>query len=120
MEQELDQLLSGKEGILGMALVSRDGIPVLSRFTRQFDQKAFSILVESAMVATLAGAAEEAMEELEGGSVKRVIVEAGEVRLVVAPASADLLLLAVTEPAYPMDQLDETMGQAREGIVAAI
>lgn len=112
IEQRLESILDEREGLLGMALVSRDGIPVLSRFTRQFDQKAFSILVESAMVATLTGAAEEAMDELEGGPVRRVSVETDELRMVVVGANADLLLVAMSEDSMPVSELNELLDTA--------
>ncbi len=112
IEQRLESILDEREGLLGMALVSRDGIPVLSRFTRQFDQQAFSILVESAMVATLTGAAEDAMDELEGGPVRRVSVETDELRMVVVGANADLLLVAMTEHSMPVTELNDLLDTA--------
>lgn len=116
IEQTIERFLDQREGLLGMALVSRDGIPVLSRFTRRFDQKTFSILVESAMVATLTGAAEEAMAELEGGEVRRVSVETDELRMTVIGASGDLLLVTMTEADMPAAELDELLEMARSTV----
>lgn len=116
LEDSLEHALDEQQGLVGMALVSRDGIPVLSRFTRTFDQRTFSILVESAMVATLAGSAEEAITELEGGRVERVIVEAEDLLLIVVEADEDLLLVAIAEPNAPLGQLRDAMDAARSGI----
>lgn len=116
IEQTIDDVLQEQEGLLGMALVSRDGIPVLSRFTRRFDQKAFSILVESAMVATLMGAAEEAMTELEGGPLERVIVETAEIRMLVIGAGQELLMLVLTEPEVPIRDVDPAIRRTLESV----
>ncbi len=116
IERTIEGFLDEREGLLGMALVSRDGIPVLSRFSRQFDQKAFSILVESAMVATLTGAAEEAMDELEGGPVRRVSVETDELRMTVVGANADLLLVAMTDVDMPVAELNDLLETALKSV----
>lgn len=104
LENELDQLVD-VEGVLGAALVSRDGIPILSKFTRHFDQMAFSILVEGAMAATLVGSAEEALAEVEGGAMRRTIVESERVRLVLQGTADDLILVTLTDPGRALDKL---------------
>lgn len=53
-QDRLDEIVS-EEQLVGAAVVSRDGIPVLSSFTPDLEQRAFSILVEGAMVAVLMG-----------------------------------------------------------------
>lgn len=94
LQRHLDDLTED-EGFLGSAIVSRDGIPVLSSFAPQLDQRAFSILVQGAMVATLMGSAEEGIAELDGGDVRDVVVDADELRIVVTGVSEDLLLVVV-------------------------
>ena len=112
LEAALDGLLE-LEHVEGAALVSRDGIPVLSRLSRRLDQMAFSILVEGAMVATLVGSAEEALSEIEGGDVERTIVESRSTRLVVQGVGKDLLLLVLGTADLDPATLDDTAAALR-------
>lgn len=118
MQRHLDDLIHD-DAFLGSAVVSRDGIPVLSSFAPELDQRAFSILVGGAMVATLMGSAEEGMAELEGGSVRHVTVDADELRLVVKGISDDLLFVAVTETARPLGETLEQVDGALETLQEA-
>ncbi len=104
LQKTLDGLVT-EDGLLGSALVSRDGIPVLSSFSQRLDQRTFSILVEGAMVATLMGAAEEAMEELEAGEIEHISIESAEFRMIILGASRDLLFLAITDTSVPLQQV---------------
>lgn len=117
LQQRLDGLTKD-ESFLGSAIVSRDGIPVLSSFAPELDQRAFSILVEGAMVATLMGSAEEGMAELGGGDVRHVIVDGGELRIVVTGISDDLLFVAVGTADVPHEAtigpVQETLDALRE------
>lgn len=100
----LDDLI-GHAGIIGAALVSRDGIPVGSAFTPQLEEMPFSILVEGAMTATLMGAAEVAMQEVEAGETRRVIVETDAFKMVLVGAEEDLLLVVLTEADKPLKEV---------------
>lgn len=104
LQKTLDGLVA-EDGVLGSALVSRDGIPVLSSFSQRLDQRTFSILVEGAMVATLMGAAEEAMEELEAGEIEHITIETAEFRMIILGASPDLLFLAITDASIPLQEV---------------
>lgn len=103
LQKTLDGLVT-EDDLLGAALVSRDGIPVLSSFSQRLDQRTFSILVEGAMVATLMGAAEEAMEELEAGEIEHITIETAEFRMIILGASSDLLCLAITDTSIPLQE----------------
>lgn len=103
LQATLDDLIQA-DGILGSALISRDGIPVCSAFTSKLEDMPFSILVEGAMTATLMGAAEVAMEEVEAGRTERVVVETDRVRMVLVGAEGDLLLVTLTGADEPIDK----------------
>lgn len=117
LQQQLDALVE-RDGIEGCGLVSRDGIPVLSSFSPAFDQRVFSILVEGAMVASLMGAAEEAMEELDAGEVDHVIVNTESLRLIVMGATDELVLLAITGPKLALEEILEPLTDTLDRIQA--
>lgn len=118
LQRRLDDLIED-DRFLGSAIVSRDGIPVLSSFADELNHRAFSILVEGAMVATLMGAAEEGMAELEGGELEHTTVAADELRLTVAGLSEDLLFVVVSAAGDPLEEtlasLRETLAEIEEG-----
>lgn len=114
LQGHLDDLVDHGRS-LGAAIVSRDGIPILSSFARELNHRAFSILVEGAMVATLVGAAEEGMAELGGGEIEHVTVEADELRLTVAGLSEDLLFVLVADA---HQAAEETLATLREALAS--
>lgn len=93
-QDRLDEIVS-EEQLIGASVVSRDGIPVLSSFTPDLEQRAFSILVEGAMVAALMGSAEEGLGELGDDEVQHVTVEGGRLRMTVIDISEDLLFVGI-------------------------
>lgn len=115
IQSEIDGLVD-RGPILGAALVSRDGIPVVSAFDEEIAERPFSLLVESAMTATLFAAAEVAMEEIEAGQARQVAVETDEARMTLLAADEDLLLTvlsSVDEPP-PTKEIAEAASQIRE------
>ncbi len=81
--------LVGADGLMGAALVGRDGLPVMSRFARPVQPETFS-----AMSAALLGAAEAAIQELSEEGTARATIEAGSIRLVVTGLDKDYLFVA--------------------------
>lgn len=122
LQETIDGLI-GHDGIIGAALVSRDGIPVGSAFTPALEEMPFSILVEGAMTATLMGAAEVAMQEVEAGQTRRVIVETDEFKMVLVGAGDDLLLVTLAEAARPLEgvlsRVEEAVGSVGEAMARA-
>ncbi|MDY6984846.1 MAG: roadblock/LC7 domain-containing protein [Candidatus Thermoplasmatota archaeon] len=82
--QDLDRLT----GIEGSAIVSRDGLIIISHLPTRVGKEAFS-----AMSATMLGAAETAMMELARDPPERVLVETKTTRMIITGASADTLLV---------------------------
>lgn len=117
IQSEIDGLVD-REAILGAALVSRDGIPVVSAFDEEIAERPFSLLVESAMTATLFAAAEVAMEELEAGQARRVAVETDEARMTLLAADEDLLLtvLSAADAPAPGKELTSAAARIREAM----
>lgn len=109
-QDRLDEIVSDEQ-LVGAAVVSRDGIPVLSSFTPDLEQRAFSILVEGAMVAALMGSAEEGLGELGDDEVQHVTVEGGQLRMTVTDISEDLLFVGLGSTE---DDLERTLDPALE------
>ncbi|RLI87170.1 MAG: hypothetical protein DRO76_02745 [Candidatus Altiarchaeales archaeon] len=74
----------------GAAVITKDGLLVSSKLPRDVDAETFA-----AMSATMFGAAETAVLELKKGSVKRVISEAQDCKLVAADAGPSAVVVAL-------------------------
>lgn len=101
-------------GVLGAALVSRDGLSVKTVGTVEMNRETFS-----AMSATLVGAAEIALAEIDGGKPRSIVCHADRVRLVLVGATHDLLLVAYAKQDASLDALVPRL-EAAAGNVAAI
>ena len=82
--QDLDRI----GGIEGSAIISRDGLVIVSHLPTRVGREAFS-----AMSATMLGAAETAMMELARDPPERVLVETKTSRMVILGASVETLLV---------------------------
>jgi len=91
-EELLDVLkkLEDVGDIDGAAVITRDGLLVSSELPRDVDAETFA-----AMSATMFGAAETAVSELKKGSVKRVISEARDCKLVAVDAGPSAVIVAL-------------------------
>jgi len=91
-EELLDVLkkLEDVGDIDGAAVITRDGLLVSSELPRDVDAETFA-----AMSATMFGAAETAVSELKKGSVKRVISEAQDCKLVAVDAGPSAVIVAL-------------------------
>jgi len=90
-QERLEQLLhelSKQPGVLGAALVSRDGLSVKATGKQELHRETFS-----AMSATVMGAAEIALSELAPDRLRRLVAETDRGKLVIMGATADLLLI---------------------------
>lgn len=111
---ELLQSLAKEHGVLGAALVSRDGLAVKTVGSVEMNRETFS-----AMSATLVGAAEIALAEVDGGKPRSIVCHTDRVRLVLVGATHDLLLVAYARADAPLETL-LTRVEAAAGNVAAI
>jgi predicted regulator of Ras-like GTPase activity (Roadblock/LC7/MglB family) len=83
------QELAKHPGVLGAALVSRDGICLQSVGKQELRRETFC-----AMSATLMGAAEIALAEVDPSRAMHVVAETQTTKIVVLGATPDLLLVA--------------------------
>lgn len=85
--------LEGAGDIDGVAVITRDGLLVSSKLPQDVDAETLA-----AMSATMFGAAETAVLELKKGSVKRVISEGQDCKLVVVDAGSSAVVVALVRP----------------------
>lgn len=98
---------AGKEGVLGIAIVARDGLPVVRSFDARCNQDAVC-----AMAAAMIGAADAALLDLGGEEATTFQATSGSMRFSGAGLDDDLLVLVVTR-AGAADVLDEAVAQLR-------
>ena len=108
------QDLAKEPGVLGASLVSRDGLAVKTVGAVEMNRETFS-----AMSATLVGAAEIALAEIDGGKPRSIACHTERVNLVLVGATHDLLLVAYAKSDAPLDALARRL-EAAAGNVAAI
>lgn len=116
-QDRLDEIVS-EEQLVGAAVVSRDGIPVLSSFTPDLEQRAFSILVEGAMAAALMGSGEEGHGELGDEEVEHVTVEGNRLRMTVTDVSQDLLFVGIGSTDSDLESALDPAVQAADSLRA--
>ena len=92
LSQALDAL-TATGGVEGAAIVTHDGLLVLSKLVSDVDGETFA-----AMSAAMTGAAETAVAELGKGDVERVIVESRKVKLVSAGAGGETIVVVLARP----------------------
>lgn len=107
--------VNAQEGVLGAAIVSRDGLCVKSMGKLNLDRETFS-----AMSATVMGAAEIALGDVQGGRARSVVASTDEAKLVVVGATRELLLLAYARADAPEQTLIRRMEQAAANVAAAV
>lgn len=101
--QRLDALLeklAKEQGVMGVALVSRDGLPVRTSGRVELARETFS-----AMTATVMSATEIALAELNGGKVRHLVAVTDRIKLVIVGATPDILLVAALQPDAPHERL---------------
>ncbi len=96
-----------RDGVVGVALVARDGLPVVHRFARPCSEDAVC-----AMGAAMMGAADASMLELGGHEADGFEARAGDLWLAGASLDDELIvLLATRSPAAGL--LQELVGALR-------
>ncbi|RJS85626.1 hypothetical protein CW702_00870 [Candidatus Bathyarchaeota archaeon] len=96
IEQVLSELRK-VGGISASAAVTRDGLLIASDVRGDVDAETFA-----AMTATMTGAAETAMQEVQAGSIHRVIVEGESAKIIATGAGPKALLVVLAEPDAPL------------------
>ena len=118
LQQELSRVLEDAlkaPGVLGVALISRDGLCVKAAGRPEMHRETFS-----AMTATLMGAAEIALGEFDGGKTRSIVAATDRVRMVLLGASRDLLLVATLQTDADVAQLLPKLEKAAREVSAAV
>jgi len=106
--------LSDVGGILGSAIVTRDGLLVVSDLCKKgcdINDETFA-----AMSATMFGAAETALVEMKKKKAEEVTVESDDAKLIALSAGDKALLVTITEPDVNLGLVRIEMGKASEKI----
>jgi predicted regulator of Ras-like GTPase activity (Roadblock/LC7/MglB family) len=107
--------VNSHEGVLGAAIVSRDGLCVKSAGQLNLDRETFS-----AMSATVMGAAEIALGDVQGGRARSVVATTESAKMVVVGATRELLLIAYARADAPDAGLLRRMEHAAANVAAAV
>jgi len=97
-------------GISASAVVTRDGLLVAS------DVGEVNAETFAAMTATMTGAAETAMSEIQAGSIDRVIVEGEKAKMISVGAGPNALLVVLTVSDAPLGLVLLKIGDATRKI----
>lgn len=114
LETLLEELCKEK-GVLGAALVSRDGLAVRASGKLAIGRETFS-----AMTATFVGAAEIALAEMDGGKTLHIIATTDRVKLIAVGATRDLLLVACTEADAPHERFLPRLEAAAQNVALVV
>lgn len=114
LERVLEDV-SAQDGVLGAAIVSRDGICVKSAGRLNLNRETFS-----AMGATVMGAAEIALSDVDGGRARVVVAQTEKARMVLVGATPELLVVAYASADAPLDGLMRRMEDAAATVASAV
>jgi len=92
LTQILQKLMSSGN-VEGAAVITRDGLLIASELSEGIDGDTFA-----AMSATMAGAAETAIQELKKTSADRIIVESKNTKLITVGAGEQAILACIVNP----------------------
>ena len=107
--------LAQEPGVLGAALISRDGLCVRSAGRSELNRETFS-----AMSATVMGAAEIALRELDGGATRSIVAATDKVMVVVVGASREMLLVVSANADVSIQALVGKVQQAAADVAKAL
>ena len=114
LEALLDEL-SMEKGVLGTALLSRDGLAVRATGKLAQGRETFS-----AMSATVMGAAEIALSELDGGKTLHLIATTDRLKLLIVGATRDLLLVACIQADASHEKLLPRLESAAQNVALVV
>lgn len=96
-----------EEGVYGSAIVDKEGGIIESDLPRGVHEDTFGI-----MCATITGASNSANSELDRGSVRRVIVDSEEGKIIITSTKNDLLLSVVVDKSRKLGSLFEEINKS--------
>ncbi len=95
-QEQLDAILSQLEntgGIVGSAVISRDGLVVTHHIPDNANAESFA-----ALTATMTGAAETSVMVVGKGTPDRILVETESIKLITVGAGSELFLSVLASP----------------------
>lgn len=95
-QEQLDSILNQLEntgGIVGSAVISRDGLVVTSHIPSEANAESFA-----ALTATMTGAAETSVMVVGKGTPERILVETDSIKLITVGAGSELFLTVLASP----------------------
>ena len=113
MEREIRKVFGDlkREGIIGLAIVDKEGEVIESVLPSQVHLETFAI-----MGATIIGAASSAMSELDISGVDITTVYSGEGKIIYANTDVDLILCVVTDKSFEVENILEDIDNAVENL----
>ncbi len=90
---EILQSLKKVGDVLGSSVISADGLPIASDLGEGIDESTFA-----AMSAAMQGAAETAVQELKQGTLKQIILEAEESKIIAISSGEKAILVILAKP----------------------
>lgn len=103
--------LTRERGVLGAAIVSRDGLCLRAGGRIEMGRETFS-----AMSATVMGAAEIALAEVDAGKSQHLVATTDRLRLLIVGATRDLLLVATTQLDVPQEAFLQRLQAAAQNV----
>jgi len=114
IKEDLEILLGGLKrtgDVQASAVVSRDGLLMASDIPPGIHAEAFG-----AMNATMVGAAETAISELQKGVLARVVIESKDVKIIACGAGPKALLVVMSGPQAKLGFILMEMNKASEKV----
>ncbi|MEA3201326.1 MAG: Roadblock/LC7 domain [Thermoplasmata archaeon] len=99
------------EGLTGASLISRDGLCVRAAGRSEVSRETFS-----AMSATLMGAAEIALRELDNAPARSIVAATPSACIIIVGASREMLLVASARADVPLAPLVARVEEAARGL----
>lgn len=111
MKREIREVLDNlrRDGIIGMAVVDKEGEIIASKLPGQVHEETFGI-----MSATVIGASSSANSELDRGSIEIAILHSDEGKIVLANTKVELILGLVTEESFDVQSMFDDIHDAVE------
>lgn len=107
MKEVLDNLR--RDGIIGMAIVDKEGEIITSKLPSQVHEETFGI-----MSATVIGASSSANSELGRGSVETAVLHSSLGKIVLANTDVGLILCLVTNESFDIQTIFDDIKNAVE------